>query len=103
MAALPLSIILNLGSLLLGIGAWLWAIAAITAATAAASHRFATFSFGFCVFSLLLQLAEVKNRAAIGDYAAIEDTIGAVVFAAAVLSLITIALNLAALIKTRNK
>ena len=102
MTATTISILLNIGSLVLGFGAWGWAVLAIRGRKAAA-YRNVVFSFCLCAVSLVMQLFEVRNRALQGDFAAIEDTIGAVVFAAVVLVAVTVVLNLAALVKARKK
>ena len=46
---------------------------------------------------------EVNRRVLLGDYAAIEDTIRAVVIASVALVVITIILNVVALVKAKNK
>lgn len=92
---------LNIISLVLGIGAW--AVAAIAIVKPAYSHKSTILSFVLCVFSLVAQLFEISRRVNLGDYAAIEDTIRAVIIAAFVLSVTTIILNVVALIKARKK
>lgn len=94
---------LNIGSLALGIGAWLFAGMAIATPKAAVSHKNTLLSFSLCTISLLLQLCEINRRVLLADYAAIEDTIRAVVIAAAVLVAVTILLNLIALLKSKNR
>lgn len=102
MSSIQISVILNIGSLALGLGAWIFAVFAICKKEPI-SHANAVCSFSFCVLSLLLQLFEVQNRVNIGDYAAIEDTIGAVNIAAVTLLFVTILLNIAAFLKARKK
>ncbi|MBR7185535.1 MAG: hypothetical protein IKD37_08005 [Clostridia bacterium] len=51
-----------------------------------------------CSVALLLQLGEIMYRAAIDDYSAIADTIGAIVVAGVVLVAVTAVLNLAAVL-----
>ena len=92
---------LNIISLVLGIGAWSVAIIAIAKPTF--SHKSAVISFSLCAFALIGQLFEISRRVNLGDYAAIEDTIRAVIIAAVVLSVTTIILNVVALIKARKK
>lgn len=94
---------LNIGSFLLGICAWLFAGLAISSPKAVASYRNTSISFGLCVISLALQMFEINRRVLLGDYTAIEDTIQAVLAAAVVLILVTIALNLLALLKVKKK
>lgn len=60
-------------------------------------------SFSACVGALLCQLLEIWRRVAIRDFSAIEDTIGAVIFASGILLALTLFLNLVALIRGRNK
>ena len=93
----------NIGSLIIGIGAWVFAILAIISPTAWSSHKNTTVSFGFCVFACALQLFEINRRVQLGDFAAIEDTIRAVLIAAVTLVLVTTVLNLLALLKARKK
>ena len=53
------------------------------------------------VFSLYFQLREVARLTDQGDWSSIEDTIHAVVFAATVLIVVTLTLNIAAWCKKR--
>ena len=94
---------LNIGSLILGICAWLFGGLAIATPKALSSHRNTLVSIGLCTVSLVLQLLELNRRVIFGDYAAIEDTIRAVLIASIVLVVITIILNLVALVKTKKK
>ena len=94
---------LNIGSLILGIGAWVFAGFAIVAPMASASRKHTVVSFGSCVIALLLQLLEINRRVVLGDYAAIEDTIGAILLASIVLIAVTILLNLWALLRTKDQ
>lgn len=96
------SITLNIGSIVLGLGAWVFACMAIVGKKRNLSHGFTVTSFSMCVLSLILQLFEINNRVNIGDYAAIEDTIRAVIMAAVVLSVITFVLNVIALFKNKK-
>ena len=54
------------------------------------------------VFSLFFQIREIARRADLEDWAAIEDTINAVVFAAAILITVTLILNIIAWCKKRS-
>ena len=103
MTAIQISMALTIGSLLLGVGAWVLAAFAITASKANTSHRNTALSFSFCAISLVFQLFEVGNRVNINDYAAIEDTIRAVLIASVALTVITIVLNAAAVVKVKRK
>ena len=93
----------NIGSLILGACAWLFGGLAIGTPNAFSSHRNTLVSFGLCTVSLVFQLLEVNRRVILGDYAAIEDTIRALVIASVVLVVITIILNLVALAKAKRK
>lgn len=93
----------NIGSLILGACAWLFGGLAIRTPNAFSSHRNTLVSFGLCTVSLVFQLLEVNRRVIIGDYAAIDDTIRAVVIASVALVVITIILNVVALVKAKNK
>lgn len=103
MMSLHFSIIVNIGSVILGLGAWAFACMAIASKKVYLSHRFSVASFSMCAFALVSQLFEISNRAKMGDFAAIEDTIRAIIVAAVVLVVITIVLNVVALVKTKNK
>ncbi len=93
------SVSCSVGSLALGLGAWIAAVLAIANKTSPKAGLLSTGSFALCVFSLLFQLLEVKYRAGISDFSAIEDTIGATVFAACVLIGVTVVLNVIAAVK----
>ena len=60
------------------------------------------FSLTACCFSLLGQLVELRYLTVIGDWAAVEDTVGARVFAAVFLLTLTLFLNLIALLRGRK-
>ena len=96
-----LSVIYNIGSIILGIIAW--ASAGIAIAKSKRAQTLSAVSFVACIISLFLQLLEVSNRVNLGDYAAIEDTIRAVILAATLLIVVTIILNVVALLKYKSK
>lgn len=96
-----LSVIYNIGSIILGIVAW--ASAGIAIAKSKRAQTLSAVSFVACIISLFLQLLEVSNRVNLGDYAAIEDTIRAVILAATLLIVVTIILNVVALLKYKSK
>ena len=50
----------------------------------------------------MTQLFEISRRVNLGDYAAIEDTIRAVIIASIVLVVVTIILNIVALVKSKK-
>lgn len=91
---------LNIISLILGIGAW--AVAAIAIAKPTYSHKNTIVSFALCMFSLISEFFEISRRVNLGDYAAIEDTIRAVIIASIVLVVLTIILNIVALVKSKK-
>ena len=91
---------LNIISLVLGIGAWGVAVVAILKPTV--SHKSTILSFSLCALSLVAQLFEISRRVNLGDYAAIEDTIRAIIIASIVLVVITIILNIVALVKSKK-
>lgn len=96
-----LSVIYNIGSIILGIIAW--ASAGIAIAKSKRAQTLSAVSFVACIISLFLQFLEVSNRVNLGDYAAIEDTIRAVILAATLLIVVTIILNSVALLKNKSK
>ncbi|MBR6556036.1 MAG: hypothetical protein IKT60_01260 [Clostridia bacterium] len=91
---------LNIISLVLGIGAWV--IATIAIAKPTCSHKSSILSFALCAFSLVVQLFEISRRVNLGDYAAIEDTIRAVIIASVILCVMTIILNVIAFVKSKK-
>lgn len=88
----------NTASFVLGLGAWGLGIVALSRR---GSGRASAGSFGLCACALLLQIFEVGNRVNLGDYSALEDTIGAVILAGVVLVAVTLILNGIALWRTR--
>ena len=94
---------LNIGSLILGFCAWGFAGVPIIMKKSSASYRNSVASFSFCLIALVLQLFEINRRVLLGDYAAIEDTIRAVLIASIVLIAVTVSLNLAAFLKNTRK
>lgn len=91
--------VFNIYSLILGLGAWCFACVAIAGKEVKKAYSFSIVSFSLCVISVVLQLFEIGNRASVGDFAGIDDTIGAVLFASVVLGMVTIVLNVVALVK----
>ena len=92
---------LNIISLILGICAWVGAIFAIV--KSANFQKSTMLSLVCCVISLLAQLIEISRRVNLGDYAAIEDTIRAIVMASVILVVVTVALNLVAIIRSKKR
>ncbi len=91
----------NIGSIVFGFIAWGLAFGAIKSKKKQNVHVLSGFSFSLCVISLCFQFLEIGDRVNIRDFAAIEDTIGAVIFAAVTLSVVTITLNVVAIVKNR--
>lgn len=60
-------------------------------------------SFSLCAISLTFQLFEINHRVLLGDYAAIEDTIRAILIASIALISVTVILNVVAFVKAKNK
>ena len=94
---------LNIGSLILGVCSWLFACLANATQKAFTSHRNTVVSFCLCTISLVFQLFEINRRVLLGDYAAIEDTIRAILIASVMLVSVTVIINLVALVKAKNK
>lgn len=93
---------LNIASLVLGIGAWLSGVLAIKCTNVKHTQQSSAVSFSLCLISVILQFFEINRRVLLGDYAAIEDTIRAVILASVMLASVTVILNLMALIKSRQ-
>ena len=89
---------LNLWSIILGLLAWLigiWAIGKY-------KPWKPTIGYFLCSVALLIQLFVIKHEAFSGDYAAIEDTIRAIIFAGVLMMAVTVILNLVAYFKSKN-
>ena len=98
MTSTELSTIFSVGSIALGVLAWLMSIWAI----GKYKPWKPTFSYFFCAAALLLQLLEVWNRVRADDYAAIEDTVGAIAIAGIFMMAVTVILNLVAYFKFKD-
>ena len=94
---------LNIASLISGACAWIFAALAISTHQSFISHRNTFASISLCAISLIFQLFEINRLVLLSDYAAIEDTIRAVLIASVALVSITVILNLIAVIKAKNK
>lgn len=90
--------LLNIASLLLGLGAWALPIAAILRRRSPLCSG----SFLLCALSLLCQILYTNHLVIIRGWSAIEDTHGAVTFAAVVLVGGAVLLNLLSLWKARR-
>lgn len=102
MTALQLTMLLNIGSIVAGLGAWALAFLAIYTKKPKSAHSLSVASFSVCTISLILQFFEIANRVNRDDFAAIEDTIRAVIIAAVVLVAVTVALNIVSLRKAKE-
>lgn len=80
----------------IGMGLLAWAMPVIYLCIKKRREFFTCGSLMCVVFSLYFQLREVLNRVNMRDFAAIEDTIGAVCFCASVLIAVTLILNILA-------
>lgn len=90
----------NLASILLGLAAIVFAVHSIQVKGCLIC---CTVGLGTTGLSLLCQLLELKRLAGIGDFAAIDDTLGARCFAAGVLLAAVLILNLCALLRGRKQ
>lgn len=81
----------NLLSFALGLTAW--ALPIVYLMSRKYRELFCSGSLALCAVSLYFQLREILLRSNRGDFAGIDDTIGAVVFAATVLLVTTLVLN----------
>ena len=92
--------VLNLTSILLGLAAIVFAIHSVQVKGCLIC---CTASLGLGGISVLCQLYELQRLSGIGDWAAIEDTLGARCFAGAILLAVLLILNIAALLRGRKK
>ncbi|WP_440895494.1 hypothetical protein ACS127_13155 [Amphibacillus sp. Q70] len=87
---------LNLGSLLLGLTAWILPMIYLAKAKNLGytkSFILSALSISACAISLFLQILNVNYLIEVGDWTALMDTGGAIVFASAVLLVGTLTLN----------
>ena len=85
----------------IGLGLLAWALPVVYLFVKKHREFFTCGSLLCVLFSLYFQLREVLNRVHMRDFAAIEDTIGAVCFCAAVLVWVALILNILAWRKKR--
>ena len=90
-----------LGSLLLGFAAWVLPL--ISLLRKKRPGPFCAVSFGLCSISLLFQIFYTQHLVNIRDWAAIEDTHGAVSFAAVVMFSVTAVLQLLAFAAAKRR
>lgn len=86
---------LNFGSLVLGLAAWILPIVNLVKRNK--NHKnwtlYSILSISACAMSLFFQIAYHNYLVRIGDWAALMDTSGAVVWLSFILTLVTILLN----------
>ena len=85
----------------IGLGLLAWSLPVIYLCIKKRREFFTCGSLVCVAFSLYFQLREVLNRVHMSDFAAIEDTIGAVCFCATVLISVALILNILAWRKKR--
>ncbi len=86
-------------SLMTGLTAWVFGTCAVTEKKETKIHGFSVGSLCMCSIALVLQLIEIGRLVEKNDLSAIMDTIGAVIIAAMVLVVVTMLLNVVALLK----
>lgn len=89
----------NVLSLLLGLLSWLLPVIVLRRYVKgkAAVSWLTPVSFASCAAALIFQLAELRRRAALADWAGIGDTIDVSFWAAVILTVVAVALNTLAL------
>ena len=94
----------NVLSLLLGLFSWLLPVAALCryAKGKAALGWLTPVSFAACTAALIFQLAELRRRAALADWAGIGDTADITLWAAVILAVVAVLLNTLALRAARE-
>jgi len=97
---------LNLGSFVLGLIAWILPVINLMRFKKHEHRSWVTLSMmsiSFCAISLCLQILYNHHLVKIEDWSALMDTTDAVLFAAAILLIVTIALNAITLIVYRDR
>ena len=89
---------LNLLSLIIGLLSWFLAARSFLKRGNIGNTLF---SLIFCIFSLVSQFFEINRLVKINDWSAIEDTFPAVLFAAVTLTVVTLILNFAAILRKK--
>ena len=92
---------LNVGSLILGLIAWGAPILSLIQYKKASIGRYSLYaiiSFGACVTSLYMQILYTGHLVQISDWTALLDTYGAVISASSILLVVTVLINLIALV-----
>ena len=89
-------------SLMTGITAWVLGTCAVVGKKERKMHGFSVGSLSMCSIALVLQLIEIGRLVEKNDLSAVMDTIRAVNIAAMVLVVVTMLLNVVALVKCRS-
>lgn len=92
---------LDLGSIVLGLAAWIFAALGIW--WTKRSQGLGLMSYICCSVSLIFQFCGIERRTELSDFSAIEDTIEGIIFCAVVLVVVTALLNVAAILRNRNR
>lgn len=95
--------LLNVGSIVLGLIALILPVVELMRFNKTDQKNLSVISLSACSISLFFQIFYNYHLVKIGDWSALMDTMGAVTFVAAVLLIVTIALNVIALIASRGK
>lgn len=98
--------LLNVGSLVLGLIAWILPVVALMRFNKQEHRNWATIaimSLSACAISLFFQIYYNYHLVQIEDWTALMDTTGAVVYAATVLLIVTLLLNVITLIVYRGR
>ena len=90
---------LHLLSLVTGIAAWVFGSWAVVSKTSRKTHVFSVASLSLCSIALVSQLIEIGRLVEKNDLSAVMDTIRAVNIAAVVLVVVTLVLNVVALVR----
>lgn len=93
---MPVSGLLNLGSLVLGLIAWILPVVYLAQHNKTSHSRWAIYSLASafaCAISLCLQIFETNHRVKLQDWSALMDTSHWVTSVAALLLVVTIILN----------
>ena len=97
----------NIGSLVFGLIAWMLPIVNLMRYKRPPNNRnwvaLSILSIIACAISLCLQIFNIYHLVKIEDWSALLDTMGAVVFIATILLVVTIILNIITLIIYRNR
>ena len=97
---------LNVGSLVLGLIAWILPVVALLLNNEQEQRKWVALSFvslSACAISICMQILYTRHLVQIEDWSALLDTMGAVAFAATVLLIVTLFLNVITLIRYQGR